>query len=282
VPIGRAVVVGGGLIGIEMVEMLRSRGIDVTFLVRESAYMDYLFCARESELIHEEIRDHGVDLRLGCEVDRFLDDGQGCVRAVRTNEGEEIPCAWVGLAVGVSPNTDLARSSGVDTDRGILVDRGFETSIPDVFAIGDCAQFREPLSDGRRIEQLWYSGRMHGREMGLMLCGRQKEYSEPMFHNAAKFFGVEYQTYGRVPADDSESISWGDGRRYVRVSVDAASRNVLGVNAFGVRLRHVEVNRQIRKGVSAGTFLESWDALCFDPEFARSVAPPSGVVPEVV
>lgn len=276
----RAIVVGGGLIGIEMVEMLRSRGIDVTFLVREKAYMDYLLAPQESELIHNEIREHGVDLRLGVELEEILGDVDGRVRAVRTADGE-VECGFVGLATGVSPNTDLAAASGLDVSRGILVDRSFRTSAPAVYAIGDCAEFREPLEDGRRVEQLWYSGRHHGRELGLMLCGRQQTYSAPIYYNSAKFFDLEYQSYGQVPTTLEASVAWGSEGRFVRVAYEVSSGNIMGINTFGVRVRHEVVAGMIRSGTPLDQFLGRWSETCFDHEFSRSMAPPSDLALKV-
>ncbi|NNF04867.1 MAG: FAD-dependent oxidoreductase, partial [Rhodothermales bacterium] len=151
-----AVVVGGGLIGIEMAEMLRSRRIAVTFLVRETAYMDFLFSDDESAMIHRQIERHGVDLRLKTELVRIEDDGAGGVAAVHTSDGERIECGFVGIATGVKPRIELAEASGIETGRGILIERNFKTSALNVYAAGDCAEFRTPLSHGGTVEQLWY------------------------------------------------------------------------------------------------------------------------------
>ncbi|MDY7096069.1 MAG: NAD(P)/FAD-dependent oxidoreductase [Acidobacteriota bacterium] len=145
----RAVVVGGGLIGVEMAEMFHSRGIPVTFLVREKSWMEHAFPAEESQMINRQIRKNGIDLRLETELDRILGDDQGRARAVVTKDGEEIDCQFVGLTVGVSPNIAFLEGSGIECDRGVLVDEHLRTSAPGVFAAGDCAQLRDP-KPGRR------------------------------------------------------------------------------------------------------------------------------------
>ena len=101
--IERAVVVGGGLIGIEMVEMLLSRQIPVTFLIREDSFWNNVLPKEESEMINRHIRSHHVDFRLKTELKEILSDDIGTVRAVVTGDGEEIPCQFVGLTVGVHP-----------------------------------------------------------------------------------------------------------------------------------------------------------------------------------
>ncbi len=115
------VVVGGGLIGIEMAEMFHSRHIPVTMLVREKSYWNGVLPAEESEMINRHIREHGIDLRLSTELREIADDGTGNAGAVVTNTGEQIACQFVGLTAGVRPNVDMLRDSGIEIGRGVLV-----------------------------------------------------------------------------------------------------------------------------------------------------------------
>ncbi len=278
--IRRAVIVGGGLIGIEMAEMLHTRRIPVTFLVREQGYMDYLLPPEESEMIHAEIREHHIDLRLATELKAILPDESGRVRTVVTHDGEEIPCQFVGLTVGVHPNTDVASESKVATNRGVLVDAFFETNIPDVYAAGDCAEFQDDGIGHRRIEQLWYTGRKHGKAVAQMICGRRTPYDRGVFFNSAKFFTVEYQTYGDIkpqPEAGTETMVWQEvkQKKLVRISYAAepapakAGGRVLGFNLFGVRYRQDVCERWILEGRSIDYVLQHLRQANFDPEFHR-------------
>ena len=148
----RAVIVGGGLIGVEMAEMLLTRGIAVTFLIREKEFWDIVLPTEESRMISKHIREHHVDLRLEEEMDRIEAGADGRAAKVITKKGEEIDCQIVGLTAGVSPNTDrIKETEGLDIERGIMINEYFETSLPNVWAVGDCAQFREPLPGRRPI-----------------------------------------------------------------------------------------------------------------------------------
>lgn len=270
--IRRAVVVGGGLIGVEMAEMLHARHIPVTFLVRERGYMDYLLPPEEADVVGRQIRSHGIDLRLGTELKAILGDEEGRVRAVVTSEGEEIACGFVGLTVGVHPNVDLARASGIETNRGVLVNRYFETSAPDVYAAGDCAEFREPLPGRKPVEQLWYTGRMHGRTLAQTLCGRRTPYRPGIFFNSAKFFDLEYQTYGDVPptlGPGERTLYWEhpNGDRCIRINYREDDGAVTGFNVMGVRYRHAVCAAWIRERRSIRFVLENLGAANFDPEF---------------
>ena len=153
--IERAVVVGGGLIGIEMVEMLLSRQIPVTFLIRENSFWDNVLPKEESIMINRHIRSHHVDFRLKTELKEILSDENGTARAVVTGDGEKISCQFVGLAVGVHPNISFLKDSGIETDRGILVDSQLRTNVSNIYALGDCVQLRNPELNRRPIEAVW-------------------------------------------------------------------------------------------------------------------------------
>ncbi|MCH7974295.1 MAG: FAD-dependent oxidoreductase, partial [Bacteroidetes bacterium] len=127
--IKHAVIIGGGLIGIELAEMLHSRNIHVTFLIREYYYWDNILPKEDSQLICKEILQHGFDLMLKTNLKEILAGENGRVRAVITDEGDEIECQFVGLTPGVHPNIDVVKDSKIETGKGVLVNEYFETNI---------------------------------------------------------------------------------------------------------------------------------------------------------
>ncbi|MDH3245179.1 MAG: FAD-dependent oxidoreductase, partial [Saprospiraceae bacterium] len=148
----RAVIVGGGLIGIEMAEMFHSRHIPITFLVRENSFWDIVLPPEESEMVNRQIRQNGIDLRLNTELQEIVDDGNGRVCAVITRDGERIECGYVGLTPGVHPNIAFLKDTDLETEKGILTDEYLRTNLADVYAAGDCAQLRNPPAGRRPIE----------------------------------------------------------------------------------------------------------------------------------
>jgi NAD(P)H-nitrite reductase large subunit len=276
--IRRAVVVGGGLIGVELAEMLHSRGIHVTWLVREARYWQSVLPPEESALLAAYIRQHGIDFQENTELREVLGDAQGRVRAVLTTTGQELPAEWVGLAIGVQPNLALACAAGLETDRGILVNALLETSAPGVYAAGDCAQHRQPAPGEVAVEQLWYTGRMQGETVAHTLCGQPTPYRRGQWFNSAKFFNLEYQTYGRVPAQPVAGIAsfcWQhpNGKHLLRLNFQESDQAVTGVNALGLRQRQDVWERWLRDQTGIGTVLAQLAAANFDPEFARQHEP---------
>ena len=147
----RAVIVGGGLIGIELAEMLRSRDIPVTFLVREDSFWDVVLPSGESQLINEHILEHHIDLQLSTNLVEIISDENGQAKAVTTDKGDTIECNFVGLTAGVSPNIDFLKESGIELGRGVKVNRFSETNIKDIYAVGDCAEQHEYIANRRTI-----------------------------------------------------------------------------------------------------------------------------------
>lgn len=154
-----AVIVGGGLIGIELAEMLHSRGVHVTFLVREKSYWDNVLPGEESSMINRVIKDENMELLLETKLKEILDDGHGRVSGVITNNGRRIECGIVGLTAGVSPNIDLVKDRSITGGRGVLVDYGFRTQIEDIYSAGDCAKIVTEGEGRNLIQQVWYTGK---------------------------------------------------------------------------------------------------------------------------
>ncbi|HAE14096.1 MAG: FAD-dependent oxidoreductase [Chitinophagales bacterium] len=272
--ISRAVIVGGGLIGIEMAEMLHSRHYPVTLLVREQSYWNNVLPAQESAMITRHIREHGFDLRLGVELKEILDDGTGKVKGVVTSEGETIDCQLVGLTAGVSPNIEFVKSSKIVCGRGIIVNQFQQTNINGVYAAGDCAQMETPPADRRPIEQVWYTGKIQGETAALNILGRPTAYNPGYWYNSAKFLDIEYQTYGMVlPVlrEGEEAFYWEDanGKRSIHLVWRKQDRRFIGINNFGIRLRHTTFNHWLKQQATVDEVLRDIRAAAFDPEFFK-------------
>jgi len=275
----RVVIVGGGLIGIELAEMLSSRNIPVTFLVREESFWGSVLPAGESEMLNRHIKNHHIDLRLGTNLKEILSDENGKVRGVVIEEtGEEIACNMVGLTAGVSPNIDFLKESGIDLGRGVKVNRFLETNIDDIYAIGDCAEQHQPIGNRRPIEAVWYTGRMMGETVAQTICGNPLEYKPGHWFNSAKFFDIEYQTYGWVFAkkkDSEEHFHWKheDDTKCITVAFEKDSSLFTGINTFGLRMRHEVFDRWLSEKRSVHFVMENLSKANFDPEFYKKFEP---------
>ena len=273
--IKQAVVVGGGLIGIELAEMLHSRHIPVKLLVREATYWSNALPKEESALVSKHILSHGIDLIHDTELDRIEDDGTGAAGAVVTKDGQRIECQYVGLTAGVRPNIDFLREAeGLELGRGIQVDEQLQTSVPDIYAIGDCAELRHPRPNRRPIEAIWYTGRMMGETVAYNLLGHDIAYDPGIWFNSAKFVDLEYQVYGEVPAhgrDGLASLYWqhSEEDKAIRINYEESDGTIRGFNLMGIRYRHEVCEKWIAQGVHVEKVLQNLGLANFDPEFYK-------------
>lgn len=269
-----AVIVGGGLIGVEMAEMLLTRDIKVTFLVREEYFWDGVLPKEDAKFIGDHIiNDHHVNIMFQKNLREIKADKNGRVKSVIVDEtGEEIPCEIVGLTPGVKANIDFLRDTELEVDRGILINEYMETNIPNVYSLGDCAQHRVAPLYRRAVEQVWYTGRMMGESLGKTLAGKKTKYTPGYWFNSAKFFDIEYQTYGTVlnKLREGESTFWWQhptesiGLRLVFNSNDFT---FIGINVYGIRLRHELFDKWLMGQQKVHHVLEHFNDANFDPEF---------------
>jgi NADPH-dependent 2,4-dienoyl-CoA reductase/sulfur reductase-like enzyme len=146
-----ATVVGGGFIGSEVTASLTQLGVQVTQIVREDMLFPQLQCPPLSQALHVRYRSHGVDLRLG---------------------SSDIPDADLKVAgIGVEPNVELAKAAGLEVRSGIVVDERFQTARENVYAVGDVAEFYDPIYRRHRRIEHWSNAAYHGTTLGKILAG---------------------------------------------------------------------------------------------------------------
>jgi NADPH-dependent 2,4-dienoyl-CoA reductase/sulfur reductase-like enzyme len=272
-------VIGGGLIGIEAIEIALAAGLRPHFFIREEWFWPIALEPREASWIAERMAEHGVEVHLQHEVEALETDAEGCVVAVRTDRGRyESDC--VVIAIGVVPHTQWLADSGIELDElgGIVVDEGLQTSAPDVFAAGDCASVR--WYDGtRRPEQLWYTARDQGRVAGRRLLGDAARYDRGTWYNSAKLMDIEYTTAGLVSSSLVGAQSWffeekGRVRSTTRIVVQ--ENRVVGFNMLGRRWDHTVLIRWIEERRALSWVLRHLREAAFDTELVPPLRMPAG------
>jgi NADPH-dependent 2,4-dienoyl-CoA reductase/sulfur reductase-like enzyme len=288
----RAVVVGGGLIGVEVAEVLHDRGLHVTFVIRERWPFPAALEPREAALVAEHLRGCGIDVRLEAVVDEVVRETGGRLRAVKLapapgGAGVEaalpadlVPADLVACAIGVVPRTGFLAGSAVAlaANGGIETDDALRTTAPDVWAAGDCANVT--TADGRRrVEQLWYTAREQGRAAGRSLLGDAVVYRRSASFNSAKFFDLEWTTAGEVPSEASPEgervpLPEGVSSWFQRVPGRLASQRVvvregrvIGFNMLGSRWDHEPLLEWIAERRPLEWVLAHLGEARFDEEF---------------
>ena len=206
---GNVVILGGGLLGIELAASLREVNVQVTIVQRISRLMDRQLDPLGSQLLHDELVDKGVDIYYNDEIDRFL--GEETITGIRLKSGLLINCQAIVIAIGTVPNIEIAKAANIDCKRGVVVDEYLQTSDPNIFAIGEIAEFKGFLygitaaaEQQAAIVARFLSGdiskfydgsllmnilKMHGTELcslGLAECPDDAAYEEVVFIDKAK------------------------------------------------------------------------------------------------
>ncbi len=204
----RAVVIGGGLLGLEAAYGLARFGVDTTLVHVMDRLMERQLDARAARLVQAAMEQRGIRVLL--QADTAAVEGEGGVEAVRLADGRVLPAHLVVMAVGVRPSADLARATGLAVNRGIAVDDGLETSVPGVYAIGECAEHRG-IPYGL-VEPAYEQADVLARR----LAGANAIYEGSVLATSLKVSGVPVFSAGDVHDDDNTIVFTDPGTRAYR------------------------------------------------------------------
>jgi NAD(P)H-nitrite reductase large subunit len=211
-----AVVVGGGITALELVEGLAARRMHVQYLMRSARYWSDVLDETESRLVLERLRAVGVIIRHSTQVKQALGAG-GRLTGVQTHAGDTIPCELLAVAIGVRPRVELARAAGLAVSRAIQVNEFLETSSPDVFAAGDAAEVDDPHSGHTTLDVLWSTALAQGRVAGANMAGARRAYIKGIPFNVTQLAGLRVTIIGAVGQGkdhDLTAIARGDSEAW--------------------------------------------------------------------
>ena len=215
-----AVVVGGGITALEIVEGLHEHCRRVHYLLRGERYWSNVLDDSESRLVMNRLAASGVRLHFHTEL-AAIESQRGHVAAVTTAAGERIPCELVAVAIGVQPRAELARAAGLQVDRGVLVDEYLRTSAEDIYAAGDVAQIYDPRAGRALLDTLWNSARGQGTVAGQNMAGQGVRYVKPFSLNITRLAGMTTTLIGSVGSGrdaDLVGIARGDSELWRQLS----------------------------------------------------------------
>ena len=198
----KAVVIGGGLIGISVTEALKKRGLRVTVVEMKEKILNTILDEQASTMVEKALEQAGVKIITGRTVAEIA--GKELVKGIILDNGEEIPCSLVVVAIGVSPRTELALGTEIKVNRGIVVDRHMATSYPDVYACGDVAEAYDFVYGTNRLTPIWPNAYIGGRVAGFNMAGANAEYPGSTAMNSLNYFGLDIASAGiAIPPDSN-------------------------------------------------------------------------------
>ncbi|MFO8011385.1 MAG: FAD-dependent oxidoreductase [Dehalococcoidia bacterium] len=216
----KAVVIGGGLIGISLAEALHKRGIRVTIVELMERILGAVLDEEASKMAENAVRQAGIEIMTGHTVESVIGKSgdEGRAGGAVLDSGDTIECDLLVVAIGVQPNTDLVRNTDIEVGRGILVDRQMAAGFPGVYACGDVAECYDFIHGEERVVPVWPNAHIGGRIAGYNMAGRNADYPGGTAINSLKYFGLPIASAGIVnPTGNDEGyevLSRRDEDRY--------------------------------------------------------------------
>lgn len=242
---GRVIIVGGGLLGIELAASLREVNVEVTIVQRISRLMDRQLDPLGSQLLHDELVSKGVDIYYNDEIERFLGDKEAT--GIRLKSGLTIEAQAIVIAIGTVPNIEIAKAAGIDCKRGVVVDEYLQTSEPDHFAIGEIAEFKGFLYG------ITAAAEQQAEIVARYLSGDiSKYYTGSLLMNILKIHGTDLCSLGEVESPDEpayeEVIFIDKAKRYYKKCIIHNDR-LIGAILIGDKNEFLEYRNLIENKI---------------------------------
>ena len=284
----KAVVIGGGFIGLEAAENLKARGINVTVIDFASQILPNILDPEMAVYAKKHLINTGIRVFTGTSAQEIL--GTDRVTGVKTSAGT-LPCELLIMAAGIRPNTDFLKNTGIEMFRGtILVDNTMKTSLDDVYAAGDCVMVTNRITGARQWSPMGSSANMEGRTLAQVLSGTQKTYPGVLGTGVVKLPGLNIGRTGLtemqakeagydvitalVPTDDKAHY-YPDASFFItKLIADRTTRKLLGVQVFGPGAVDKMVDIAVM-GINMGAVLEDFENadFAYAPPFSTAIHP---------
>ncbi len=198
----KAVIVGAGLIGLKAAEALVKRGVEVTVVELANRVLSAILDEEAAAIVQSNLEEHGVKFRLNttlCEV-----TGKDKVQGVTLKDGKEIPCDFVVVAIGVTPNVNVVKNTEVKLNRGIIVSETMETNLADVYAAGDVTEGYDTIYGEKRVIPILPNAYSQGEVAGLNMAGQRVEFKGGFAMNSIGFYDLPMITAGIIKPETTE------------------------------------------------------------------------------
>ena len=186
----RVLIVGAGLIGLKCAEGITGKAASIDVVDMADRILPSILDEHGSAMVMEHIQKQGIRFHLSTSVAQFKEG------AAFLKNGEELPFDILVMAVGVRPNTELVRDAGGEVGRGIVTDETCRTTLPDIYAAGDCTESWDVAAGQRRVLALLPNAYMQGETAGIDMAGGERKYNKAIPMNAIGFWGLHIITAG--------------------------------------------------------------------------------------
>lgn len=234
--IQKVTIIGGGLLGLEAAEELNSVGIKTTIIELSERILPRQLDMEASLILQKKIKDKNIDLILGKNIERF--EGEENITHIIFKDGTQIETDMIILSIGVKIDLLLIQNSKLSTNRGIIVNEKMETSIPDVYAAGDVAEF-----NGKSIS-LWMPAVNQGKVAGMNAIGGNENFKEEEYPATLNAFDCKIFSIGNISGD--ETLSYNDLNKSVYRKLIFKDNQLIG----GIFINSMELSMKLKNGIN--------------------------------
>ncbi len=251
------VIIGGGLLGLEIARAIRTRGSSVQVVEFFPRLLPRQLDTEGASVLQSKIEDMGIKVQLGIVTEEIL--GEGSVEGLKFKSGEELGARTAVVAAGVRPNIHLAAEAGLKTDKGIIVDDSLQTSHPGIFAAGDNVQHKD------KIYGIIPASFNQARTVAFNIAGHEKKYTGTIPSNTLKVVGVDLTSIGLVTpeegaADEFRKVIKEEGI-YKKIVIQ--NGKLIGAIWMGTKQNINEINRIILQQIDVG----KWEGALLEEDF---------------
>jgi|Deesub1362B_J571_1020462.scaffolds.fasta_scaffold00298_27 NAD(P)H-nitrite reductase large subunit len=201
----KAVVIGGGLVGIKGALALRGIGLKVTIVEMLEHILKGRLDSAGADTIRQAVEREGVSVYTSETVEEIVSE-EGSVKAVKLSSGKVLDADLVLIAIGVKPSVDFLKDSGIEIKRGIVVNETLQCSIPDIYAAGDVVEYVDIVTGSQAVSGLWSNAEEMGRIAGSNMAGQKLRYSGFLsVMNATEILGIPFISVGVIESDVCET-----------------------------------------------------------------------------
>ena len=242
------VVVGAGLLGLDLAAICGAQDVDAHYLMRGDAWWRYALSEDGAAVIHDALREKGVTPVFGSGVDHFETDADGHVTAAVDPDGDRYEADFVGVAIGLDFNTEFIQDTPIECDNGILVDEYMQTSVEDVYAAGDITRFYDVVLGERAQNGAWGSAKEQGSVAGRnMATGGETEEFEWVSSYSITHFEFPFLSFGHPTLGDETVERTYDEGTWRRVTLKDG--RVVGGVLIGDLAAQSALKKLARRGV---------------------------------
>jgi len=262
-----AVIIGAGTIAMKAVPILRKTGLKVSLVEKADRLWPTMFDKRASEVVEHRIKEDGAEIILNEEVSEFT-GAKDNVQTVRLKSQRTLTCDLVLLTMGIRPSVDFLKESGIQLDRGVVVNQHLQTNVPNVYAAGDVAQVPDPLFQVSALHPNWSYAEEQGEIAAYNMAGVEREYD-----GAVALFSMDVYDLGIVTAGITQTQ--GNFEELSRFSLHESlyrklvlqGNRLVGAILIGKRLNRKLLKPQVKKAVMKTVDVKNYKADLLKEDF---------------